>query len=324
MPEGPPPPGAIAFLGRLEAGGFDSIEVLRGNLKSLNDRPAMPLARLRITGILIPFVAAVIFGLCVAFAFHSEREKWDETWAEVYPGAPSLSGVLRQIETHWAVVATGDENAVLAPVATEANRRLLQLQIYAGLEFRDILADDVFWRHPDLGRSLSKAMGDYLKTAREVAHAATRNEEDAARVAVTRLLASDAADKRGMWVQVGTTVFGISLIGFALLGLAVMMILGQPLLAKLCGLLVVDRRGRPATRIRLFLRWLFGWVLPVAFLVVLAKMIGHDARAGAMATSTLCLALLVAALGFHAAWRLMRKPWRGWQDTLSGTYVTAR
>ena len=308
LEEGPPPLPARAFLERLAARAFDSAELLRGNLESLIRQPAVAPANLRINMVLLPTATAVLIGLLVPALMHHAERRWNTEWARLFPGKASMQG------------------ALVDPLTTNESRDKM-LRLYLGAEFADVLTNKVFWDNPHLGGRLEEYDRKSLTNALVTASLVTPAELAEARSAGPGILSDlRALQVRQLW-GVGLNVAVVALwVGMAV-SLLCTLLLGQPPLLRLMGLVVVDRHGAPVSRGRALWRWLVGWtplLVWVAIILFLATATStglvHPIKVEAVVRYSLyTLMALLAHLGSS-----LESPWRTWNDKLSGTYVVPR
>ncbi len=306
--EGPPSLPARAFLDRLAARAFDSAELLRGNLESLIRQPAATPTNLRVNAALLPGGLALLFGVLTMLMHHHYDRRWDAEWARLFPGKASLRGAL-----------------VDSPAMTDAKEKLRR--IYVGGEFADVLTNKVFWDNPHLGGGMEELDRKSLTNALVTASLATPAELAAARTVGPAMLTElRGVQARGVWMTGLSIVAGIIVLG-AGGALLITLATGQPPLLRLMGLAVVDRHGAPVSRGRALWRWLVGWTpvllwLGIILFLVVSPFTGTVRPVKVDAVLRYSLYTLMALLGHLGS--SLERPWRTWNDQLSGTYVVPR
>lgn len=304
LAEGPRTVSGQSFVERMQAGAFDSLELLLGNLRSLIHRPAATSSRLRISAVLVAAVPALVFGGMMYVTMSKSMRAWDEAWARQFPGQPSL------------------RHALAAEVGAFEPHAVRSLTLYTGREFAGVLTNETFWSHPHLGRTLMDHEREFLTNALAEAQSATDIEHAGKRGTAEQMIRKWAGVDQRHAMNTGFLMFA----GWLLLGMGAsfvsVLIIGQPPLLKLMGLAVVNRHGRPVSRRRAVWRWLLAW-LPVGLMLLLGLLaISPDTGPTARSLRHLLfinLAGLMAVLS-----ELESHPWRVWFEKLSGTYVVPR
>jgi hypothetical protein len=197
----------------------------------------------------------------------------------------------------------------------DGTRERAALEVYIAGRFRPMITDPQAWTTPStagiLGprRALAeRVVADHPNVSRDDMATATaalgsfiRAQERAQR---------DFNSAANSW-RLALLMFGINLTLIALFGIVWAFVLRGGLLLSACGIAVVTRDGKPASRLRALWRGLLAWALvPAAFW--LGVRVGVTVGVG---VGVLFLA--------GAAWALAR-PTRGLQDRIAGTWLVPR
>lgn len=298
----PPPVSAREFVGRLGGRVFESTEILLGNLESLIHRPAVVSARMRLSALIGPVAFAVLLGVLMGLTIHNIGKAWDEEWGRTFPGKANLRHVM------------------LVESQTLDDASVTQLQLFVGTEFGDLLTNAVFWSNPTLGMSLSEDERSFLTNCVVSARAAPEERRRHAVSYTSRLL--EARKFRNIETRIAIFLLNGCVTLMAMTSLVSTILLGQPPLLRVLGLRVVDKRGQLASRGRLAWRWMLSWGPPVLLLGVVMLFIllsGLDSTRNLRLLIHLSLVCLLMSTTFLDA--LGKRPWRGWHDRLSGTFV---
>jgi tRNA A-37 threonylcarbamoyl transferase component Bud32/uncharacterized RDD family membrane protein YckC len=235
------------FLASLARGTFDHARFIVGNLQSLIAKPAeITHARRAASLAFVPAVALALSAILVATIMF-DQIRWSRAWAGAFGGQPSLRIVAEIYEDEVADLKLGKQN--------EAD----VTGTYIAAHFGQFVTNELFWKSPP-GRMLSPQMKFQVRQAAEkysspeaslVAKAERDTPKRIAKRERRRSLASGSIGA-GMLLCVAGLAALTDLIGA--LGFRTF-----PLL-RLFGFSVVNRRGEPASRARLFTRWLIVWV----------------------------------------------------------------
>ncbi len=305
----PPPSRAQRFLQSLAGGGFDAIEVLLGNLRSLVQQRAAPEPWQRLSATALAVAPVLVVAGVVALTAWSERARWDRAWNQAFPGRASIRPALTAAEA-WNTIGQPDN-----------------FFLFLAARYGDVLTNAAFWANPHLGGNLSEGERQTITNAL-TAHSrpdpvAAQKAEAVVRLHLDQYKSGDASALLMVSALVGAAwVFGCFLCSMMLT-----LALGHPPLLRAAGLAVMTRRGEPASRLRLLGRGLAGWGPWVALSMTAAIALGWAEVNDQQARVLPVLAWIVApagALTLGALIRLARHPAQGWHDRLAGVCVLPR
>jgi hypothetical protein len=275
--------------------------LVAGNLRASLERPATVSFRRRLISVAVPLVMALIAGLVGARADRHETKRFDEQWALAYPGVASPREI---VEIH--------------EYADTAETRGHCLTILAA-RYRDAAKNDDFWKQPAIiATSAGLTTRDLIRSAVEALPNATEGEAAAAEKAIKREIREHRrfVEFAPLLVPVGLGAFVLA-VG-ALISFVWSAITGVPPLLRLNDLAIVRADGRPASRFRVILRTILGW-LPVVIAgiaaAVASSLPAEDFRKASLVTIAGLLAALVGAA------LCLRRTDRGPHDKLIGTWL---
>jgi uncharacterized RDD family membrane protein YckC len=199
----------------------------------------------------------------------------------------------------------------------ERARERAALEVYIAAEFRPVISDPATWTMP-----LLAGMGTRRGLAERVVASHPNVSLDELAVAKAELVPFLRAQEeqrrvnfsRYRWRPAALS-FGENLTVYALFGVMWAFILRGGFLVRACGLAVVTRDGKRASRLRALWRALVAWSL-VPVVVWLA--IRGGVSPGSAATLTMEVAIGLFAVG--VVWAVAH-PRRGLQDRLAGTWL---
>lgn len=322
-PRAPVPLTARDFLERMSAGKFENAELVAGNLESLAHRPARVDPGRRAASLLIVPSGIALLSLLISVAIHLDDLRTQRAWTAAYPDRPHLQAASRFYLTTVSSVQQGLESAETA----------VRARNYVVAHYADVITNDLFWANPNLSGDLT--LGERALLVQAVVGSAAPSErarEEADRSIGPAVRRIEQEDKVELWFMV--LVMGF--VGALLYGVVDFLaaLRAQPGIAlRAVGLAVVDRRGRPAGRLRLLGRWTVVWGalaalgaagagLPMARDLVsglvfpVANDFNWSAPDWTMVPLFLGVLLLTAAVA-----RAVLRPDCGWQDQVAGTRI---
>lgn len=317
----PIPLPAHTFLSSLARGTLREPEYIIGNLESLAGRPAEITRARRVWTLVLAPAAVLLLSLLAVALFLFEELHWRRNWANAYPDKASLAVVaalyLEAVSSEQAGLKSGKDNEII--------------RAYLVRHYGPILTNQAFWANEDLASDYLLGQRDLLTLA-VTAHRPPAPEilAEAERTVPPMISQQEQMTRQIPFVFVASFPLATPWL-WALVELASALIAGKCRLPHLLGIGVVNRRGAPASRLRLFWRWMVVWIpmLTYSFLVF-AGWIAHRLTLGTHAPGAgsgllgqFLLAAGAAGLLGVLAWAVW-KPERGLADRLAGTWLVLR
>ncbi len=299
---------AQSFLDSLRQQTFQATQVIVGNLNSLAGKLAHISRPRRLASILFWPAIAIGMALLGATILTFEQKRWDRQWANEYPELPSLRLSLHAAEAEWS-----DANLIIP------------FDIHLAGHYGPILADDNFWRRPEVRSLFDGDLRDRARKAAKILPEVSAADLAKADGQIAQALKTQQAFEAGqvVWLSVGFSWLFLSVV--AVVDLLVAPIFRQAMILRPFGMAVVTRNGSEASRARLFWRAIVSWLplfVGLPFLLALAFGSSADyAEYGPILIGVL-LVILFAWLGaaiFALVW-----PNRSLADRLSGTALVPR
>jgi eukaryotic-like serine/threonine-protein kinase len=299
---------AQSFLESLRQQTFQATQVVVGNLNSLAGKLAHISRHRRLASILFwPAVAAVL-ALVGATMFTFEQKRWDRQWAKEYPELPSLRLSLHAAEAEW-----NDANLITP------------FDIHLAGHFGPILADDNFWRRPEVRSLFDRDLRDRARKAARVLPEVSAGDLAKADGQVAQALKTQKTFEAGQVIWLGLGFSWLFLFLVAVVDLAVVLIFRQAMILRPFGMAVVTRRGSEASRLRLFWRAIVAWLpLFVGLPFIGALAFSSSADYGDYGYIFLGILLVIVLAWLGAAILALIWPNRGVADRLSGTTLVPR
>jgi hypothetical protein len=305
---------AQAFLRNLAAGTFDRASFIAGNLSSLLTKPASVSYRRRFASLaLVPGVVA-ISALLILGMWMAQIRKSERAWGL----SPELAGLPEATRLYSAAHGAGWESPMamfgngVRPNADFAE----QAAVYIAGHFGDSIRGAEFDRRPGVQR-LSASERTLLHEV-VAKHPSITPEQ----LAAADETIGDAVKEMGKFMRLleiafAPAVFGLCMGLAAIVNLLSVVVFGTTACLRAFGLAVVNRRGTPASRLRMVARTAAVWLpfVPVIMLFVLSSK--HPASWPALPMAGITGGVIFL-LGL--AWTLAR-PTRGPHDLMAGTHM---
>jgi hypothetical protein len=296
---------AREFLQTLRARRFESAALVAGNLQSLLERPAEVTETHRFLSIAIAPVFAFLFTLAIVFGWSHAAKRFDARWAAQHADRPSLRLIL---EVQYE----------LGPTNPTLDR---WCSVVLSGKYRDAITDEHFWEE-NAGEDPFGAWRGMCDTAVTAHPTVSDDELRAADLSLAPYLRKQR-ERETSFVEMargGAIPFLNLLLVSAALGLIGTWILGVPPALRLNGLALVNAKGKPASRLRAFVRGVLGWlpILAGAFWVAMCATTPW-LSGGFPSSARLYVIMLCGFFSFS-----MRHPSRSLNDYLSRTWIVPK
>ncbi|MES2594321.1 MAG: protein kinase [Verrucomicrobiota bacterium] len=300
---------ADAFISGLRSGSFERPSHVCGNLAHLRQRRSTVSQVVRAAVVLAPMLMCALLMALILVAYPEVQR---EAWTDAFPDQPALPDVIRLLDQ---------------PGTDEALRTSIRQHV-AG-HYSSLIQDGELSEVPQdfrFVRPMRTVLADILKTEPAPSVELLSQADDKVRAglaslpkvgAMAYIVVNDVLAKK--------TVVVVSLLGAAMTAffqLITIIISGSPLLMGLSGIVAVSVRERPAGRLRMLWRWLIGWTLlwaPVLVMRLYGQITGHDPIRQLPDTCMIWVpAMVILILG------VLLLPRRSLVDRLAGTWLVAR